>query len=202
MSLIIAAVSRDRAIVAVDTLGYGQATGDFHEFSKLIPIPHANVIVAARGQRMFLIYFHAEINCAMGPVSYDRLLQDVGPIADQVFENTKAQVEGAGFPLIEAELAIVGWSDSEQGFVGMTLVRTQNAVSFECKRMKFGHVAPWSQELGPCELTLDKSAFIAIARRQVEFSKRVFPGQPIGGRLIAAEITKGRMTIESAAELG
>src|SRR5690606_39439156 len=53
----------DRALVAVDTDGRSYDGSKF-EFSKLLALPHANMVLACRGERVFFSQVFNRLHCA------------------------------------------------------------------------------------------------------------------------------------------
>ena len=202
MSILNFTCTAERVLLSVDTLA-GFQRGPRLEATKLVGLAHLNVLLAGRGRQGF---FHAAVGRCLGfhwP-TLDALLEGAHSIiADAV-------TASAAYGAMENELVIAGWSDARQRMVARRFV-TNLAGAIE-----WGDRA-WSLAPGECfnEAAAPRPAnvdtMIAAARLQVQHSQENWQSSalgatmggepPIGGRLLVAELTRNRLTVECVAEL-
>ena len=195
MSLLNAWVSPDRALVAVDTDGITPA-GEHFEISKMLPLVHARTLFAGRGDRKFL---HDLVKCyflAATAVTYDDIVDHL-PVA---IAHTLAAFKQEGAAPFEYQFAVVGWSPAQQRVCGQWITGSSSDDGYDCEELG-QRVAPWNPpEMGVPVMPSSVDAMTQIAKVQAEWL-RSQPNSAGGGRLIVAEVTKDRMTIESVAEV-
>lgn len=206
MSILNFSCTPQRVLLAVDTLGL-LPSGRQVEATKLVPLAHLNVLIAGRGRQGF---FHSAVARCLSTdwPSFDALLE-VAPsmvIADAV----KAEAHFSALP-VENELVIAGWSDARERMVARRFfVDLAGSIAWADKA--------WSLAPGECfdEATApgwtNVETMIAAARLQVLHAQQTWRSSalfaamggdapPIGGRLLMAELTRDRLTIECVAEL-
>lgn len=207
MSLLNAWIEPGRALVAVDTTSYDITSGAPSERSKLIPLAHANAVIATRGINKLLLEVFAAIFVMPVSVDYDVISDWLPSALDSGFEGYVANCLAVGMDeglVREVELAVVGWSQRSGEMAGVRLTRSPGDSSFSVKPIRPWSIAPnagWGASTPPpAPSTIE--AMEEVARAQVRHIRETYSGDPIGGRLIVAELTRDQMTIRSIANLG
>lgn len=203
MSILNFSCTPERVLLAVDTLARMEG-GLGLEATKLIGLAHLNVLLAGRGRQGF---FHAVVNRCLGshlPPSLDAFLEGAHSIV------ADAVTASADYGATEDEIVIAGWSDSRQRMVARRFfVNLGGAIEWADRA--------WGLAPGECfdEATAPRPAnvetMIAAARLQVQYAQETWKSSalgiamggecPIGGRLLVAELTRARLTVECVAQL-
>jgi hypothetical protein len=202
MSLLLATITSERALVAVDTAASEARSGAspaVRATSKMFALPHANAIVAAVGNMHFGMSVLEHANLLP---SFDGICNAlIGGLMDEVSRHVDAVAARHRFEVREQQLAVfAGWSPALQRMRGMRLHRATLAAGFAVHEFDYvisPHFAP-IPDLAPPSV----DAMVDIARIQVSEVRRTVPQCPIGGRLLLATLTRDAMTIRSVAELG
>ncbi|QNK00729.1 hypothetical protein [Dyella telluris] len=208
MSLLNCFIAEDRALVAVDTCMAPIVSGNAADLarrahgSKILTLPHANVVLAARGEMNFFNWLASDLNRAMLD-GYDAMAERMQSLLEknlEAFMEVVAIPHGvASFP--GAEILMVGWSRATN--------RMQAAV-WKCdpgeKAFRVARVVPWmaSPNPGYAELPSPPSSaerMTAIARDQVDLLRSLPVAVAVGGRLLLAELTRDSISIQSIADL-
>ncbi|QNK00982.1 hypothetical protein [Dyella telluris] len=208
MSLLNCYVAEDRALVSVDTCMAPISSGNAADLarrahgSKLLALPHANVVLAARGEQNFFNWLASDLNRAMLD-GYDAMAERMQSLLDknlEAFMEVVAKPQGVdSFP--GAEILMVGWSRATN--------RMQAAV-WKCdhgeKAFRVARVAPWmaSPNPGYAELPSPPDSaerMTAIARDQVELLRSLPVSVAVGGRLLLAEVTRDAVSISTVADM-
>ncbi len=207
MSLCNVWMSRDRALVAVDT-AVRRPGGPMLERSKILPIPHASTILATRGFVDFLGIFHgASIDAlddfdalndqALPNLNRTRefVMQAVAPVA------AKKGIGPAAFS--EIEIVMVGGSRRQQAMVGNTYQCIAPATTFIRLPIETGRgrIHGNYDGMGPVSKVASAEAMEALARRQVAYVREHDPSTTVGGRLLLAELTRHSMSITTRCDL-
>ena len=198
MSLLNVLLFPERALVTTDTQCKNYTTGNYFEGSKMFPIVHANVLIAGRGDRVFgdLVFqwYGGSETCDFDSID-SSLSQNLTKIAERYASIPGAHVGGN-------ELVIVGWSAKHGAMQGIACTRPDIDSPFSIARMISGHIAPeTTEDLRHIQCADHVECLIEIARAQTRQSKIDYPGSPIGGRLILADMTRDRMEIRPIADL-
>jgi hypothetical protein len=206
MSLLNVVLQRQEAYVAVDTRFLSLSGSGFFEGTKMLILPHANVVFASRGERTFLHWVFNWFLMTLETFDFDgieRVLPQVLQAQFEIYaEKCKADaIESKHYA--EIELVVVGWSQSEQHMICLTVLRKLGDDQFSVNRMKTGHIAPaFTEDLSSITVASQAGYMSAVARAQTRQAKRDSPGQPVGGRLLMATVTKDKVTVETIARLG
>jgi hypothetical protein len=191
--------SPSRILVAVDTLG-GTKRYQQH-INKMFPLPHANLLVCGRGSAALIARASGVCGLATGlDDARLRLTRMLPGMFAVVWLLSKLMLVPRGPFAGGQEVYLFGWSED---------AGEMQAVRFS----KASTLAPWvidddieeSQAPGlhgQDGLTLsDHFQMWNVAQQQVHQSQRDYPGYPIGGRLVVAELTRSTLTIQTLGEL-
>lgn len=199
MSAINIFLSPDRALVGVDTDVLQHGTGDHFEASKMIALPHAKVVIAARGTT---IGFASVCAAAIQSVEIHDLdsahavipgmLEAVFASLGQMFERAVAANPSVGAELLhEQQLVLVGWSQRRARVCAVEFKRTEGGAAFQEAWLDDpGFACPWEEGMEMPEAPpADVATQLALLQNQVRHIRR-FHGhdKPIGGRLVVAEV--------------
>jgi len=189
LSLLNAFVHPGEAVVAVDTAAIA-LDGSTRQFSKILPIPHINAVLANRGQGMFLNFLFGSCLTAQ---SFDELLEVM------TSENLTAmdrQLAADGFykPGTEGqEMVAVGWSDKHVRMVGKAFVRLAGMLEFRVSEFE-NCISPWDQQaMGTIPRKID--ALEKLAKAQVSWLRSLGPEVAGGGELLVCRITRTSLAL-------
>lgn len=187
---------QDFAIVATDTKG----TSGF-EFSKMLTLPHAGVILAFRGQRVsFLIAFGQIFASKQELKSFD----DIVPLLSEVTATAGGKVEASPEAKAEAagstvQVVVVGWSDRLGRMAAAEAIHEPDKdVVFTPPEELGSAVDPIAaEELEDAwhlpqrtEPTEFPAALLELASRQVAFGRKGWPQHGFGGDLLFATLER------------
>lgn len=201
MSLLNVVVREEVGWMCVDTTTLFVEDGIRSEQSKMLPLVHVNAVVGCRGDISFLSsLFHAFMD--VPAKDFDGLAQSWPQhleVAMRHYEK-RANVENFDPHALGSHVALLGWSNARRHPLGMVALRQDGRDSFDvgeiatpCFGPDPGHAVP---------VVADLKAMHALAREQVSKVRREHPGEPIGGRLLLAEITREGTSIRELATLG
>lgn len=198
MTIISLHVASTRAVIAVDGVGQRHAGREQFALAKLLPLPHAGVVLAARGAyRVFLGCAFRYLAIGL-PLSFD-VVADTAPavIASAAAEFPHDAAEHT------LELFAVGYSDRYGRFAGGIWKSDERGAIVQTESLGTapGEVgttfAPWEcAEPPPCVPDTDDN-IMRLARLQVS-AWRSLRSLPVGGPLVRAELTRvdGRTAFE------
>lgn len=193
MSLLNVWVSAERALVAVDSAVKIPSTNSYLEASKLVSLPHANLVMAVMGEVAFLGYVFYEIHHALSTIDYDVLADTLQLEIDSFYKQFRWQAKYAGAPLDAfrgCEIVIVGWSSRQRRILGMRLSLRPNAAAFVPSVIDPWCIMPaadWTADAPP---PIHSSNLLRqAATKQVRWTQLHQPSAAIGGKLVVAEIT-------------
>lgn len=191
--------SKDFAIVAVDTKG----SGGF-EFSKMMPIPHAGVLLAFRGQRITFQLALDLITCWPEQwATFDELVK-VLPLATEAAGKKIEAIPDAPSGTdsrggIELQVVAVGWSDRLQRMAATEAVFVPGKEVEVSLPEEFGGIvtpcAPEEEEAA-WRLPFDtepgefQTALMDLAARQVAYGRKHWPQHGFGGKLLFATLSR------------
>lgn len=191
MSLLNAWVSKERALVAVDTQGLDQ-TGLRYPFSKLIPLAHATTVFASRGDRMYLAQLFRYYYLARDPATasdYDGIVASAPSALASVNQDCR---DNAG-PDTFFHVVIVGWSPTRGRVAGMQYTGTTFSDEIESRPLE--RVISPADCISEPQTPADHGSMLRLARLQAPWLNA--QGHPGGGDLVIAEIRKQRIEITS-----
>jgi len=201
VTLLNVTVREDVGWMCMDTMTLGEKDRDLFQQSKMLPLVHVNAVFGCRGDLQFL-WFLFPTCCLMRVTDFDELLNAWPECLAQATLGYFQQSGRTGFDVIGSEqnVALLGWSNSRERPVCLTAVRTPGRNSFDVAEAIVPFVAPDPGHAVPCVPTL--LAMESLAREQVSKVRHDFPGAPIGGRLLLAEVTRKGTSIRELATLG
>jgi hypothetical protein len=200
MSILNCSVSERRALVAVDTHVQKNGGASTHG-PKLFVVPHANLVLAVRGDVIFGNELAGHLH--LGPVAdFDEAAAVMPSLLDHAFAAySRLRKEHGDVPWSGSEIALVGWSKRAARMQGIRWESWPGDQLF-----KVTPIEPWSlspnaswPELPAAPDTAAKME--ALARDQLRFIRTHFPGAAIGGRLLVAEITRDAVNVRTVADL-
>ena len=202
MSIMNVWTSPSRAIVAVDTATKAP-DGRSYEGSKMLPIVHANCVLAARGSTEVLSIVLQQMQGAdadfdVYEVSLPQMI--VGAVA---FVNDTAKRMGAKFHVDAQELTLTGWSRKRQAMICRFFFHNLKNGGFNSERKTVfapGMDLPESspQALAMAQLGSTPAGMFEIAGQQLAWAVAKGHSGEFGGRLMVAEITPFGMNITHA----
>lgn len=207
MSLVIAHLAADRALLAVDTFA-GSTAGWAAVGEKMLPLPAHHCILAMRGVTQALPALAFELACALVR-DFDEILEFL-PAALRGGRNVlRVAAEARGLELTTAdalgyELAAVGWSPKRSTMVGVTYRFDAVSQAFAEIPIDRWRVHGAEEEWLPFPADAPDTAerMQAFAEWVVRNSRARRPDLALGGRLLLAELTRDSMTIKTQCDLG
>lgn len=194
MSLANIWLERDRALVAVDTLGYVYApdgSRKLSEITKLMPLPVADCVLAARGSQFAFLQLLALAVQKPGMTSLD-ILSDYMPALCELAASNLPQDFPAEFAT--CELYLVGWSD-RSGCMACTQFGIDlhgNGVVSTSPMRGPARCAPGFNDVQPID---SEVGMRALAQRQIAWMHEHAPKDVTGGELVLADVKRGSVTI-------
>jgi len=209
MSLLIAHVQPDQLLVAVDTEGI-DPSGRRFQASKLKVLPHARVVLAARGLQSYLSLLELHLCEPRVVPGYDELLGELGSKLTSVRGELCRMAAARGLDLAicdQLELLVGGWSASAGCFGGQMVYI--EPLSGRLTFANFDEATPWC--FAPCRendlsfppLVARPGGIEAIARAQCAYLAE-FPNQAsiaYGGKLIQCVMRERETTITEVCDL-
>lgn len=203
MSLLNVWVSPARALIGVDTAAKAPKHQAI-EASKLLHLPHSNLVLASRGEISFLGMVFGQIHRATSTLDFDQLEVDLPTALPVMLAEylAFAQSHGVDRSGLESEIALVGWSERRQRIAGMAYQRCPGKQEFDAAEIdpwRIGPNADWPKPPPPPDCVLFHQM---IARDQVKFMREAHPECAIGGRLLVTELTRDSYSVRTVCELG
>lgn len=205
MSLVNAIVTPARALVAVDTeaVEVDRVSGRLTRFemSKLFPLPHANVLLAARGTHMFHMPVLFGLSMVKIPTFDAMAFALKGSLLRDAVSNAHASARSAGAPATfdigAQEIYLFGWSEMEQCMVGVGYFREPGEAEWDVMDVGRSWAIPWKEHWGPDPELEVVGDLAKAAREQVRRTRAEAPKEvAMGGRLIVAEVTRNATSIQ------
>lgn len=193
MSILNVWVSETKALIGVDTDGL-MGGADHVEFSKLIPLVHANVVFASRGDREFLMELFTAFARNPIPVAFDVIEQHLTEVVAGIVVRWRDLGHIADYQFV-----IVGWSERRGRMAAIWATGNTGDDGIDLDEIE-SRMAPWHNSLGRAPMPDSREAMAGAARQQAAWLQAQ-PGAAGGGRLIAAELTRDEMTIRSVCSL-
>lgn len=186
MSILNVLVTPKRALIAVDTDSL-DLDGSRSNFSKLLTIPHARVVLAIRGDRRFLFDMFKAYFLGTRLENFDQVIEAAPSMLASVL--TGFREEGAHG---KYQLVIAGWSPKRGRVAGWYYLGDID--SDDCDIEELGaRIIPWEF---PDQAPVPSSpeTVQAIAARQVDWLRA--RGAAGGGNLLLATLEEHRLMIE------
>lgn len=192
MSLIVANVTKERALLAADTRSSAAQPGHlpWKECAKIVALPHMSAAVAGNGNADLLYHFTAMILRG----DFDAVCNGMAQgLVDVAMGELKKQQGIERFDIRDEQtIVIAGWSTALGRMRGLCAERVKGDATFQV--VEFGHIVAPPLPDGPIPDSPEKVR--EIAARQVEQTHRTIPSCPIGGHVILCDITKDAMRID------
>ena len=199
MSLMNVVVGDGIGWLCVDTTSQNLAQGTYFQQSKMVQLAHHNAVIAIRGELSFLA--HTFLNCFLAPADdFDALLESWPRRLTEATNNYIQQAQAMKFDAaaLGHEVVLLGWSNARARPVCLAAHRKSTADAFDLSETNC-RVAP---DPGRSVTNLSSlAAMEALARDQVRMVRRENPDEPIGGRLLLAEVTCAGTMIRELAKL-
>lgn len=199
MSILNFHISKDRALIAVDSMSGGPA-GERIEVNKMMPFALGNFVLAGRGHPGMLAFastlgFQTAGDFDSTADSMPALLAE----GFQIFMNLSRKMGVNDATLWEQEIALVGYSEHRQSMVGLHYHRKTIDGPFELQEVDGTCLSPGAEcfPRGPLPEPIFLADMQSVSQRQTEYMTRNCPHVATGGRLVFAEIHRGSMTIGS-----
>lgn len=201
MSLLNVWVSPARALVAVDTLCNVGASATIHA-SKLLVLPHANLVLAGRGDLVMFAALVNQVQLQSESVDIDTLAARIAGMLDSAVaaRNEYATKLGHGCSFEAGEYVLVGWSKSQNRVIGIACERLQGERYARCYPIEPWRIAPDAEWENPPPVH-SVAAMETVARQQVAFQREVLPSAAIGGQLHVAHIMRDAITVTRVCSL-
>ncbi|MGJ7486911.1 hypothetical protein ACSFA2_16745 [Variovorax sp. LT2P21] len=186
MSLVDVWMTSQKAMVVVDTEGKDEH-GKYIDISKMLALPHANVVMAVRGHDIFL---HALFSSLRNVAGFDEV-EDAMPEALKRVTSLLAQMPPSEpGSLLQQEITVVGYSRS-RGHMCCIVAQSKDESGFSFQEITDLYLSPWDASWGQEGIhARSPGQAHAIAAEQVERTLAMLPAGPIGGRLLLAEVTR------------
>ena len=202
MSLVIAYVEPERALLGVDTLVHG-ADGSSGHVTKLLALPHIGAVIAVNGLMPLQQALAAALFLAQG---VDSLVATMAPSCTRLLETVKQQFAKSGQPTAIfseeiSEVVLVGWSPQRKQMIARRCLQRAPGRPFELERIDRSFAQPWSEELEKLPAPSSPAAMETIARAQCALLAEHDPVRCAGGRLILVELAPGRIQVDTMCEL-
>jgi len=202
VSLVIAYVEPERALLGVDTLAHG-ADGSSGHITKLLVVPHIGAAVAFNGCMPLQQALAAALFLAR---DLDSLVATFAQSCTALLETIRQQFSKAGLPTAVfseelSEVVLAGWSAPRRQMVGRRCLQRAPGRPFELERIDRSFAQPWSEEIEKLPAPSSPAAMETIARAQCALLAEHDPVRCAGGRLIVAELRPGRIQLDDVCEL-
>lgn len=194
MSLIIAGMTPERVLLGVDTDAV-LPDGTFRSVSKLLPMPHDGMVLAHSGNSGFLPMLAIHQELALN--DYDGAVAAMPTVLRQVYDNALVPLVPADMRhlIMPQRIVLAGWSEALQRMAVVQWRVTADAVEPDKPFDEVDWlVTPPAPAGCPEPNTLADMKVIATGqkKRSVEEPEKV---GHVGGRLIVAQMRKGRTVI-------
>lgn len=206
MSLLNVWVSRDRALVAVDTLG-ARPDGSFDHCSKVHYLPHSGLVVAVRGVIQFgrLVFDALDETCASYDAANEHHKEIFACVTDFIRQQASADPQVRDrLDFAGQEVVFAGWSEQRRSLHATSYKRTEEGGEFVSTPIDPWCAAPGDANWGrpPVDDLSTAEGMERLARWQVMHFRKASPSDAIGGRLLLVELTRGRTTVKTQCDLG
>ena len=194
MSLVNFSVTPSAILVSVDTLGGSR--GHHLHCNKLFPIPGGNMLLCGRGS-LGLMARAAEL-CGFLP-GLDEAKEQLPRELPGLLRRLTITAFLCGLPkcafLGGQEIYLFGWSEQYGEMTALQFRKGPGRSAWTVDDELVDLAAPRTDTDDLPSLG-NKTAMRNLARAQIAIGKRDYPGVPIGGRLLFAELTRYRLQVE------
>ena len=199
MSLVNVWVTDTKAMVVVDTEAQAD-DGSFFETSKMLTLPHANVVVAGRGINAFMNVLFSLLHMAKA-ASFDEIDEQMPAALAQATAYLET-MPAATFSrsIHEQEVVLVGYSHLLSR-VHCSVYQSKDKVGFDAQDIDEAYLSPWTDSWGmPMRVSTSEHARVT-STEQVANALALHPAQPFGGRLLLAEVTRDDCRVSTLARV-
>lgn len=207
MSLLNIDLNAERALIAVDTHALSLEGGGVLDRSKLLHLPHANLVLASRGELVFLSTFFERMCRAPGSTDFDSFVAGAALALRDHKQQLLAYAQAVGVDempeVSQHEVSMVGFSASAGAMRCATWVYDRFASAWSERVSSAGLVSPWEASWGPLPDTDSWQSMQLLAMNQVErfHEQRAAGSIAIGGRLLLAELTRNTYSLRTLCDL-
>ena len=206
MTILNVFVERDRALVAVDTLGQN-ADGSRKQIGKMMLLPHLSGVAACRGHFAFAMIVWWSLVQHIG--DFDKLVEEAAAIcegAHRLFKHylaeSKAALDARFGNGDEQYIVLVGWSVRQKSMVAHEFRRSEGDERFLSSEIESTYIAPSTEDLAAAHPRPNSGESMeALFRSQQALYERDAPHATPGGLLIVAEIGPGHTRTWSQCEI-
>ncbi len=203
MTIVNAVVHPTFALIGVDTELADAKSGERRPGSKMVPLPHANAVMACRGSQALV-----QIAAMAAHGDFDRIVEGMPVLAPwahgQVITAARQQGlgEAPGLALERPTFVIVGPSRKFARLACYEIVCDAQAKSATVQENDF-FAAPWLPEWGAGVKPGNSDELFALACRQMKAydAAGLADAGGCGGSFVVARLTMTDMTIRNAGEL-
>lgn len=195
MSLLNAWVGKTRAMIGVDTDSI-TPEGEHFDTSKLLILPHAGVVFAGRGDRLFVEALFQYFYRGTGTIRFDEVAEHLSNAIRAVIEHMRSL---PGFSSEQDyQVVVAGWSEKLQRMSGYFAhgvfdVNATPAID------KLGQIVmphdPWLDCLREIPTPKEPESHLILAAVQSKWLRQ--QGTAGGGRLVLAELTQDQVTVRT-----
>jgi hypothetical protein len=177
--------------------------GKIVDVSKIVVLPHITAAMAFRGAMTVQQGIAGACFVAKG---VDEILEHMHRALPVVIDLARQAMERAGVrdPWAEeiSEFILAGWSMSRGQIIGRRWNQVEPGGPFLQERINGIYYGPWDQSLEALPSPSSPAAMAVVARAQCGLlNEKAEPRHRAGGRLIVAEVTRDRISIETTCEL-
>ena len=203
MSLLNVFVQPAKVILSVDTQSSVATAGgptQKQHTSKLLTLPHANIVMASRGDQLLFNGVFAAAQSAAPELTIDALGENLAAAGDAWWEIlTSRNPEHAH---CATEIVAAGWCGTAGRMVAFHSVRYDQEGRFKTTPLTSYMAAPGFDWKHPPVIPDGPGMCEVLARKQVARHRQELPDAAIGGLLLYAEVTRDSTSIRTIADLG
>ena len=194
-------VARDSVTVAVDTSTVSDDGTYIGESSKLIPLVHANALIASRGHMQFLTVIFEGAHWQ--PHDLDSLVDGMPMLFPQCLSQIKNLSEQKGLPskvsFDRQCIVLAGWSSKLDRPAAWYYLQEDAQTELQVSEITSYIISPGTDDI-PRRLHVpaDSAGILALATEQRRKLNELQPGSARGG-LVVAQITRNQMKIQRLA---
>jgi hypothetical protein len=181
------ALAKDRALIATNTEGVRMVDLVKTRCSKLFPLPHANAVVAGRGQLATIFNVYSDALAQMS--DFDCIAKAMQSIVKRRHADLVAEFKRAAIGVdTDVQILLVGWSEARGQMAGY--LYTPNATHDLLERG--GFLSPWEGKWGAAPaLDLDPDGMQTLVEQQSTHAEAGdHPGMAWGGDVLLAEVAR------------
>lgn len=202
MSILNVLISRERLLVAVDTLAEDARTGAVSAGAKLLLFPQHNMIMATRGSAQFFLRIYHELlqRSFSADFNIERAIAEALPLLERLWPDYELAAQRAGIAraAMNTELVLGGWSAAQGRMVATAYAKSADSGRATSQPLIGGLASPGEPLRGLAD-SFDPTAVLAAGRLQAAYLNKSAGRTVAGGRLLAALLRSGEALV---ADLG